>query len=381
VAIGLACGPIAIARADGDPPPTPARSLATRGPLALSLAAGPGATLWSLETGWPLGTGVARANAGVAAPPPRGLRLDALVLASSEQDDSRGPASGLAYTLLLDHHAGSLGNWLGLSLGGPQAPDAPRTRLRLATGLARALTGLQVEATLVSSSVLFHDDPRWTRTVYWRYQPDPDTMTNEWRDTSSTMPADHSSFWTTAQGSLRWQRGRWAMETVGGLSLGEGAGPRRWAQSIVRVQVSRRVLVLGSLGQRPAPSLAFDGAAHPRTMIGVQLAPWSTPEWEMGRALHPVALHWKTEGAGPGRAVIRVHCRDTRAVEIAGDFTDWKPVALMPLHGGWWGGMVKVDPGLHRVQLRLDGGAWIAPPGLPRAEEGPAGEAGSLIVP
>jgi hypothetical protein len=32
------------------------------------------------------------------------------------------------------------------------------------------------------------------------------------------------------------------------------------------------------------------------------------------------------------------------------------------------------------VQVRVDGGPWQAPPGLPRADDGPAGPAGTLLV-
>jgi hypothetical protein len=39
-----------------------------------------------------------------------------------------------------------------------------------------------------------------------------------------------------------------------------------------------------------------------------------------------------------------------------------------------------VPPGVHRVQLRVDGGPWIAPPGLPRADNGPGGPSGALVV-
>jgi hypothetical protein len=39
-----------------------------------------------------------------------------------------------------------------------------------------------------------------------------------------------------------------------------------------------------------------------------------------------------------------------------------------------------VAPGLYRVQLRMDGGVWQSPPGLPRAEDGPGGPSGTLVI-
>jgi hypothetical protein len=80
------------------------------------------------------------------------------------------------------------------------------------------------------------------------------------------------------------------------------------------------------------------------------------------------------------RLIVRVHLRDVSSAEIAGDFTDWKPVSLERQHAGWWYQVLSVPPGIHRVQLRLDGGAWQSPPGLPRADDGPGGPSGTLVV-
>jgi hypothetical protein len=52
----------------------------------------------------------------------------------------------------------------------------------------------------------------------------------------------------------------------------------------------------------------------------------------------------------------------------------------VPVHANWWAAVVRVPPGVHRVQIRLDGGAWLAPPGLPRADDGPGGPSGTLLV-
>jgi len=156
--------------------------------------------------------------------------------------------------------------------------------------------------------------------------------------------------------------------------------PFGWAQATAEWQVTRRVLLLGSMGERPAASLAFHSEAHPRTMIGIQFAPWSTSGWAMSGSLKPTVLGWRSEVQPHDRLLVKVHLRDVSSAEIAGDFTDWKPVKLEPLHGGWWYQMLVVPPGVHRVQLRLNGGVWQSPPGLPRADDGPAGPSGTLVV-
>jgi hypothetical protein len=39
-----------------------------------------------------------------------------------------------------------------------------------------------------------------------------------------------------------------------------------------------------------------------------------------------------------------------------------------------------LNPGVHRLAVRFDGGAWQAPAGLPTAPDGFGGEVGLLIV-
>ena len=355
-------------------PGAPTRSLAARGPLALSAAAEPGSLHWAFETGVPLRL-TRRDAAGRLQPVTGPWRLDAFVNAVHDREDA-ATVAGLGYALRLEHARERNAVWLGLSRGGSRADGDPEARLRLGAGVAHAFSGVHAEVEWVASSVLFRDER--SRTYAYAMQDSAGTWVP--RDTSVIEPSNHGALWNTAQGTLRWRAGRLSLATVGGLSMGEGVSARSWVQGVVEWQLTRRVLLLGSLGERPAPSLAFHTEAHPRSMIGIQFAPWSTKGWAMNSSLVPSAQAWKTQFGPPDRLIVRVHLRDVSNAEIAGDFTDWKPVALERLHGGWWYTVLRVPPGIHRVQLRLDGGAWQSPPGLPRADDGPGGPSGTLVV-
>jgi hypothetical protein len=63
-----------------------------------------------------------------------------------------------------------------------------------------------------------------------------------------------------------------------------------------------------------------------------------------------------------GREIV-VQARDAETVELAGDFTDWRPVALRRWGEHAWRALFSVAPGLHRLAVRIDGGEWHAPPG------------------
>lgn len=68
------------------------------------------------------------------------------------------------------------------------------------------------------------------------------------------------------------------------------------------------------------------------------------------------------------------------SVELMGDFTGWQPIALSRSGGGQWAATLAVPPGIHRVNLRVDGGQWVVPPGLPSSTDEFGGAAGILIV-
>jgi hypothetical protein len=358
--------------------PLASRSLAARGPLAISAAAEPGSLHWALESGLPLGL-TRRDAAGRTLPVLSPWRLDAYVNAMHDRADG-STLAGVGYALRLEHARERTATWLGLARSSSQADGDPQARLRLGAGIAHAFSGVHAEVEWVASGVLFQNDPRWARERTYEYARYDSAGVSVPRDTTVFDAVDHSAIWNTGQGSLRWRAGRLTLATVAGVSLGDGVTARRWAQGTAEWQLSRHLLLLGSLGERPNASLAFHSDAHPRSMIGIQFAPWSAPGWAMSGALKPRALAWRSESQAGDSLVVKVRLHDVARVEIAGDFTDWKPVALEPLHGGWWTQVFHVAPGLYRVQLRMDGGVWQSPPGLPRAEDGPGGPSGTLVI-
>jgi hypothetical protein len=80
-----------------------------------------------------------------------------------------------------------------------------------------------------------------------------------------------------------------------------------------------------------------------------------------------------------GREIV-IHAADARAVELAGDFTDWKPVALQPWGEDGWRALLPISPGLHRLAIRIDGGAWRAPPGTRPITSEFGGEVAEVVV-
>ena len=80
-----------------------------------------------------------------------------------------------------------------------------------------------------------------------------------------------------------------------------------------------------------------------------------------------------------GREIV-IQAADARAVELAGDFTDWKPVALQRWGEDGWRALLPISPGLHRLAIRIDGGAWRAPPGTRPIASEFGGEVAEVVV-
>ena len=342
-------------------------------PLAASLSVGEHGLHWGLALGMPVAA-PALGDALQSARPT--WRVDAMFNASHDAA-LKAPTGGLATSLRLERSSARMAAWLGVSRGGERASRDPEARLRVGAGFAQALGDMRGELSWVTSSVLFQNDGRWTRT--WQEvipSPNPDSFVI----ISHSETVSHETFWQTAQASLRWAHGRFSVDGVGGLSLGEGVSARRWAQARMGIQISRHVGMLAAWGERPAAALAFEGNAPPRTMLGVELALWAPRGVTAHPGGAPAATVWRTKSAGPGLLLVRVHARDAHAVEVTGDITDWAPVALQRGAGGWWAVLLRAPVGVHRVQLRVDGGAWLAPPGLPRAADSESGPAGVLLV-
>ena len=83
---------------------------------------------------------------------------------------------------------------------------------------------------------------------------------------------------------------------------------------------------------------------------------------------------------GSSGATIRVRAPGARTVEIMGDFTLWRPVPMRPAGDGSWFLAVQLEPGAHQVNLRVDGGRWAVPPGLPVVTDEFGGSVGLLMI-
>lgn len=77
---------------------------------------------------------------------------------------------------------------------------------------------------------------------------------------------------------------------------------------------------------------------------------------------------------------IALSVRDAERVEIAGDFNGWTPEPLEQDSSGRWVLPTRLEPGVYRFNLRVDGERWIVPEGVPDVEDGFGDRVGLLII-
>lgn len=85
--------------------------------------------------------------------------------------------------------------------------------------------------------------------------------------------------------------------------------------------------------------------------------------------------------ADDGTLALRVRAASAQRVELSSDLTRWAPVALTRGSDGWW--WLRLPHGDARVvelALRVDGGAWMAPPGTELVRDEFGGLSGRLVL-
>jgi len=112
----------------------------------------------------------------------------------------------------------------------------------------------------------------------------------------------------------------------------------------------------------------------------IRTAPVQEPGGSTSRVVPKEEGTPRLEITGRGeRRSLRIRAPGAASVELMGDFTDWVPVALTQIEPGLWETALEVPAGAHRVNIRLDGGAWVVPGGL-RVEQSEFGARVGVVV-
>lgn len=144
------------------------------------------------------------------------------------------------------------------------------------------------------------------------------------------------------------------------------------------LQINEHVAFLTSAGRQLADPVRGLPQADIIT-ASVRVSVGSRPLPVMERATIADAAYLPRPGGG-GTLVVRIEAHDSLAVEVAGDFSDWKPLPLVR-EGAYWVARVPLPPGKYHVGVRANLGLWRAPRNLARVRDDFGGESGLIVIP
>jgi hypothetical protein len=197
------------------------------------------------------------------------------------------------------------------------------------------------------------------------------------------------------QGILTWKRDRLELGSQGGFRVGRplvtlGSDQKAWISANAVYALRKRFAVVASAGTYPVnPTEGFPGGrfvslsmrllAGSSAPIQVEPAVQVTRPTEVGGG-PPAATSFVATRLGTDSVSFRITAPNASQVEIAGDFTGWKPVALIPAEPGVWTLALPMQRGNYQMNVRVNGGQWLAPPSLLTMLDEFGGRVGLLVI-
>ena len=306
---------------------------------------------------------------------------------------SPGLSMGTTGTLesALSMRLGNGGGWLGLAAERGLAMDSLSARPLLRAGLWHRF-GLAT----VSLSAESHRARLGGRPATFQYtttRPDSlrDSLTGAWIVTQPRVLVTGDSGspsrawqWSDLQARVAWSAGRVSLDGRIGVQPKVDVAPRSlWARGVATIALAPRLSLIAGGGFQP--TAVWLGAPSSRFLsIGVRVAPASLVQPAPPPFMRPSAASFVIRHADGDTTttsyVVAVRVPDARTVEISGDFNSWHPVALRESHPGVWETTLSLVSGTHRVNLRVNGDRWVAPPGLPTTDDDFNGTVGLVVI-
>jgi hypothetical protein len=141
-----------------------------------------------------------------------------------------------------------------------------------------------------------------------------------------------------------------------------------WSVSAARTVLPNLALIAAAGRAGSDPVTALPGSRYAVLGFRVAVGAPSMREREEDPRPAPARAAFRIGPPESGGREIVVRARDALVVEIAGDFTDWRPVSLASAGDDEWRVVLPMQPGLHRAIIRTDGGDWKAPAGTRAVE-------------
>jgi hypothetical protein len=292
--------------------------------------------------------------------------------------------------------------------------DPSRSRQGITVGLWRDIDRMRVSFDVRRDAQARDIVETFTNThTTWIFGPDTISLTQGRKRDSlpqtqvDTVEVSTRVEWptTSLRTRLQWDLGRLALDFTFGSTIGSTvgnpraptadslsstanrrAGVRLWGRADVRVALNSFMEVVGGLASLPQQELGVS----PARRVGV-----------LGFAINGIPRVSRAPGASKGAARrtdaaagesfesvrdeagtvrLRLHMPKATNVELSSELTGWTAVPMQKSTGDWWELPVNSPAGVYRVNIRVDGGAWKAPPNVSTVRDEFGGQVGLVRI-
>lgn len=235
----------------------------------------------------------------------------------------------------------------------------------LSTGAAQGI--VREDATTPGRIVM---DSIWSDTLGW--------VEHRREISGSRVTSAVGAHWLSSELAASWTRSRFAAgATVGGQFAGSRTTPVGFGSLELSARLLPNVWLVGTAGV--GPDLARSGGVPTRfSMLGLRFA-YATRD-AAGRGGAPPSSSLTIAAIDSVTYLFSLRIPDAQRVELSSEFTHWQPVSMVRAADGLWAVPLRVAPGAYRMNVRIDGGSWQAPPGTTPIADDFGGSAGVVVV-
>jgi hypothetical protein len=188
--------------------------------------------------------------------------------------------------------------------------------------------------------------------------------------------------WSEVETRLAWARGRLAFDgRLGARPTVAGRRAAAWGGAQTTVALASRLALVAGAGYEPT-DVRRTTVPRRYAALGLRVTPAALLRPALPTAVRPVgAGALAVRRLNPDEVLVELRVPGARTVELSGDFTGWRPVAMRAVGPDRWEATVRLAPGTHHCNVRIDGDAWVAPPGTTVVDDGFDGRVGLLVAP
>ena len=242
-----------------------------------------------------------------------------------------------------------------------------RSALLTVTRRSRATTSIERTRFLVPDS--FPSDTGWTYGGRW-VEREHMSRSRKWSDLETRLD------WALRRLALS------AVMTTTSLAARDTMSQSRsvtWGHVNAAFMMNENVALVSTFGTLPTGPKS-DAFQSRYATFGLRFSPAALLRDPPPPAVRPAASAFRLLPLERGTYRVVLRAPGARTVELSGDFNQWKAVSLTQTSPDLWEISLPLPAGTHRVNIRVNGDAWTAPPGLPSVNDEFSGRVGLLIV-